>query len=63
MGHSHRFTVLLAWMAESKAGSVLNQPGNEPDNPVIKYRASIRLGACISEESLDVLILRSQRES
>ena len=59
MGHSHRFTVLLAWMAESKAGSVLNQPGNEPDNLVIRYRVSIRLGACKSEESLDVLILRS----
>ena len=57
MDYSHSFNVLLAWMAESKAISVLNQSGNELDNPVIKHTASTRLGACISEESLNVLII------
>ena len=62
MGHSQRFDGLFAWMTESNAISVLNQPSNELDNPGIKYIAATRLGACTSEESLDALVVASQGE-
>jgi len=59
MANSKRFDGLFAWMSESNAITVLNQPSQELENPGVKYIAATRLGACTSEESLRALVTAS----
>ena len=53
---AERFDALFAGISEDKAMRQITTPACELDNPVSKYMAATRLGACSSEVSFQALI-------
>ena len=53
---AERFDALFAGISEEVAINQVNTPASKLKNPVSKYMAATRLGACHSEESLIALI-------
>ena len=53
---AERFDSLFAGISEESALQQIKSPASHLDNPVSKYMAATRLGACHSEESLQALI-------
>ena len=53
---AERFDSLFAGISEESALEQIKLSASQLDNPVSKYMAATRLGACHSEESLQALI-------